>query len=204
MDKLIAGYRRFRQSRWLEQKALYEALAAGQRPRMLIIACADSRVDPATIFDVAPGEIFIVRNVANLVPPCAQDEGLHGTSAAIEFAVQELGVRTILVLGHARCGGIAAALNPQAGCRTGFVASWIKLLDAPLARVQSLSCEPVVAQETLEREAIRESLRRLETFPFVAQWRAAGALELVGARFDILTGHLEVLDHFNSAFEPVQ
>jgi carbonic anhydrase len=95
-------------------------------------------------------------------------------------------------------------LNPQAGCRTGFVASWIKLLDAPLARVQSLSCEPVVAQETLEREAIRESLRRLETFPFVAQWRAAGALELVGARFDILTGHLEVLDHFNSAFEPVQ
>lgn len=203
MDKLIAGYRRFRQTRWPEQKALYEALAAGQRPRMLIIACSDSRVDPATIFDVAPGEIFIVRNVANLVPPCEQGEGLHGTSAAIEFAVEKLGVRTILVLGHARCGGITAALGEQPDSGHGFVSGWIKLLDAPRARVGAMACEPALAQETLEREAIRESLRRLETFPFVAQWKRAGALELVGARFDILTGQLELLDHPEAAFQPV-
>jgi carbonic anhydrase len=201
MDKLIDGYRRFRSGRYLEQRALYGRLADGQAPRLLVIACSDSRVDPATIFDVAPGEIFIVRNVANLVPPCEQGDGLHGTSAAIEFAVEQLQVKTILVLGHARCGGVSAALGPtppRGG--HGFLAAWIGLLDEARAQLPGVSDDP---QRALELQSILVSLERLRSFPFVATAEAAGRLELVGARFDIATGALEVYDRSRTGFELV-
>lgn len=200
MDKLIDGYRRFRSGRYLEQRALYDQLAEGQAPRLLVIACSDSRVDPATIFDVAPGEIFIVRNVANLVPPFEQGDGLHGTSAAIEFAVEQLQVKTILVLGHARCGGVSAALGPAPPrSHYGFLSAWIGLLDE--ARAQLPGGED--PQRALELQSILVSLQRLRSFPFVAEAEAAGRLELVGARFDIATGALDVFDRSRAGFEPV-
>jgi carbonic anhydrase len=194
MDQLLAGYKRFRARRWVEQRELFEHLAEGQKPRILVIACSDSRVDPAQIFDVAPGELFVVRNVAALVPPCEQGEGLHGTSAAIEFAVEGLGIKTVLVMGHARCGGVAAAIErgrwgtKSSGPATNmtFVNAWIDLL-APV--VEALQGADLKATE---RGGVELSLANLMTFPFVAQKVADGILNLEGARFDIATGELDL------------
>jgi carbonic anhydrase len=196
MQRLLSGYRSFREQRWPQERALYEALSHGQTPRLLVIGCSDSRVDPGTIFGAGPGELFVIRNVANLVPPFDQGEGLHGTSAAIEYAVKVLQVRTILVMGHARCGGVAAALSGNVGPEMRFLRSWIDLLEP--AR---LVCQAVADNQTaLERESIRLSLSRLCTFPFVTEAMAEGRLALEGARFDIADGHLEVLDQTSGDF----
>jgi carbonic anhydrase len=194
MDQLLAGYKRFRARRWVEQRKLFEHLAEGQKPRILVIACSDSRVDPAQIFDVAPGELFVVRNVAALVPPCEQGEGLHGTSAAIEFAVEGLGIKTVLVMGHARCGGVAAAIErgrwgtKSSGPATnmGFVNAWIDLLAPVVEALQGADLK------STERGGVELSLANLMTFPFVAQKVADGTLNLEGARFDIATGELDL------------
>jgi carbonic anhydrase len=201
MERLLQGYRTFRAEHWPNARALYEKLARGQSPRLLVIACSDSRVDPATIFGAEPGELFVVRNVANLVPPFETSEGLHGTSAAIEFAVQHLAVRTILVLGHASCGGVSAALDGKILDKSVFLKPWIELL-AP-ARARCAHCVEAEAQEMLERESIKLSLERLMSFPFVADAVAAGALRLEGARFGIEHGRLEVLNHETGAFEDI-
>jgi carbonic anhydrase len=202
MQKLLNGYKAFREQRWPKERALYGALAEqGQSPRMLVIACCDSRVDPATIFDAGPGELFIVRNVANLVPPYEQGEGLHGTSAAIEFAVRKLHVRTILVLGHAQCGGVTAALAAEQDPTDEFIGPWIALL-AP-ARARCTCSEAADEQGALERESIKLSLERLKTFPFVADAMAAGELVLEGAHFGIADGHLELFDHATGEFLPL-
>ena len=112
MDRLIEGYRRFRTEFWPGQRERYEALAnSGQSPETLVIACSDSRVDPQTVFGAAPGELFVVRNVAGLVPTYQPDAGYHGTSAALEFAVRVLKVKRIVVLGHVHCGGILAMVE---------------------------------------------------------------------------------------------
>ena len=190
---LIEGYRRFRLGSYREQRERYDRLAQGQSPKVLVIACSDSRVDPGQIFDVAPGELFVVRNVAALVPPCESTPGLHGTSAAIEFAVDVLGVRTVLVMGHARCGGLAAAIKrgrwPTAGARASFIDEWIDLA-APA--VEALPADADAAQELAERRSIELSLDRLTTFPFVARRVAEGSLNLEGARFDIASGSLDL------------
>jgi carbonic anhydrase len=199
MDRLLKGYARFRAERWPTQKALYERLAEGQTPRLLVIACSDSRVDPAQIFDVAPGELFIVRNVAALVPPCEQGEGLHGTSAAIEFAVETLGVKTVLVMGHARCGGVKAAIDrgrygskgALALGQKSFVSQWIDLLDPVVATMG----DGPESEDEAERAAVVLSLNHLMTFPFVAEKVMNGALNLEGARFDIATGRLDLYNH---------
>lgn len=196
MDLLLSGYRRFKAAGWVQQRALFAQLAEGQTPRILVIACSDSRVDPAQIFDVAPGELFVVRNVAALVPPCEQGEGLHGTSAAIEFAIEGLGIKTVLVMGHARCGGVAAAIaRGKWGTRSStqtskmsFVNAWIDIL-APV--VEGLGGDD---QTAAERGGIELSLANLVTFPFVADKVASGTLELVGARFDIATGGLDLFN----------
>jgi len=202
MQRLLNGYKAFREQRWPKERALYGALAEqGQSPRMLVIACCDSRVDPATIFDSGPGELFIVRNVANLVPPYEQGEGLHGTSAAIEFAVRKLRVRTILVLGHAQCGGVSAALAAEPDPSDIFIAPWIELL-AP-ARARCICSEGEEGQAALERESIKLSLERLKTFPFVAEAIATGELVLEGAHFGIADGHLELFDHASGQFVPL-
>jgi carbonic anhydrase len=201
MNRLLNGYRTFRAMRWPKERALYAALAErGQSPRLLVIACSDSRVDPATIFDAEPGELFIVRNVANLVPPYEQGEGLHGTSAAIEFAVRKLGVRTILVLGHAQCGGVSATLAEPAGDDDEFIRPWIALLDQAKERCAGCghSADP---QTALEHESIKISIERLLTFPFVQRAVAEGALTIEGAHFGIADGHLELLDRDSGRFQ---
>ncbi len=198
MQRLLSGYRQFRAERWPRERALYQALAAGQTPRLLVIACSDSRVDPATIFAAEPGELFILRNVANVVPPFVNDGGLHAASAAIEFAVKKLAVRTILVMGHAACGGVTAALAEERDDDSPFLAAWIDLL-AP-AKARCAQCTDADPQTALERENIKLSLERLMTFPFVAEAVAEGRLALEGARFGIQDGRLEVYDPTDDAF----
>jgi carbonic anhydrase len=193
MNRLIEGYRRFRAETWPEARARFEELAAvGQRPHTLVIACSDSRVDPAVIFGAGPGELFVIRNVANLVPPFEPDSAYHGTSAALEFGVRVLQVSQILVMGHAMCGGVAALLNGAPPEARDFVPTWMRI--AAEARRRVLECTPVeAAQEACELEAVRVSLANLRTFPWVAEAEAEGRLVLHGAHFGVATGRLMVL-----------
>ncbi|HWT07972.1 MAG TPA: carbonic anhydrase [Roseomonas sp.] len=190
MDALIDGYRRFRAETWPQQRARFEELAArGQRPHTMVIACSDSRVDPQMIFSAGPGELFVLRNVANLVPPYMPDALFHGTSAAVEFAVRVLKVDRIVVMGHALCGGISALLNGAPPEVQDFVAGWIGI--AQRARAVALRCDvPEQRQEVAEHEAVRISLDNLMTFPWVAEAVAAGRLTLHGAHFGVATGRL--------------
>jgi carbonic anhydrase len=191
LEDLFAGYQRFRAEVWPERRKLFEALARdGQSPRALVIACSDSRVDPAMVFNAAPGELFIVRNVANLVPPYKPDGDYHGTSAAIEFAVCVLEVPRIIVLGHAMCGGVRALLNGFPDGTRDFVQPWMTGIAAE-ARRRTLACTPVEAEEAqaqCELETVKLSLRNLLTFPFVAERITSGSLTLHGGSFDIRTG----------------
>lgn len=201
MEQLIDGYRRFRAGRWPEQRDLYRKLADhGQAPPTMVIACSDSRVDPATIFDAGPGELFIIRNVANLAPPFEQGGVYHGASAAIEFAVCVLKVQHILVLGHAQCGGCAAALEDNPGAGTHFLAPWLKMLEKAKTRIAGSGQD---RQSALEYESIRVTLENLLTFPFVAAAVAAGHLRLGGARFGVADGVLEVMDANSGQFRAI-
>ena len=197
MDQLIAGYRRYRAERWPALKELHRTLAEGQRPRTVVVACCDSRVDPATIFDVAPGELFVIRNVANLIPPFEADNAFHGTSAALEFAVNVLEVEEILVLGHARCGGIQAALVREQQYIGYFLGHWVELLEPAKARIGQHKCDDATA---LEYESIKVSLENLMTFPFVEDRVKAGKLLLSGARYGVADGKLEIYDAKKDAF----
>lgn len=200
MERLIEGYRNFMKRRWPAEHALYAELAKGQSPDHLVIACCDSRVDPATIFGARPGELFVLRNVANVVPPFETGGGHHGTSAAISFAVLELGVRHIVVLGHAGCGGVKAALDGAAAAPLPFLSDWIELLAPAVVRCGHDHDNP---QTAVEREAVRLSLERLMSFPFIAERVTANRLSLHGARFGIANGQLEVLDRAANEFRPV-
>lgn len=192
MDELIAGYRRFRERGWPERRDVFLALAErGQSPRTLVIACSDSRVDPTLIFDVGPGELFVIRNVANLVPPYGPDAEPHATSAAIEFAVRSLKVSDIVVMGHAMCGGIHALLTGVPETVGDFVGPWLRI--AERARDRALVCEPAERQAACEREGVKLSLDNLMTFPWIAERVAAGNLALRGTIFDIRSGVLSVL-----------
>jgi len=202
MGPLLEGYHRFREETWPQQRARFEALAAsGQKPHTMIIACSDSRVDPQMIFSAAPGELFVVRNVANLVPPYMPDAAFHGTSAAVEFAVRVLGVGRVVVMGHALCGGIRALIEGTPEGAGDFVAGWIGI--AARARTAALRCDdPAAAQEAAEHEAIRISLANLLTFPWVAEAVEAGRLRLRGAHFGVATGRLLVLENLTGDFAP--
>lgn len=202
MQRLIEGYRQFRAKRWPEEHAHYAELAKGQSPEYLIISCCDSRVDPATIFGVRPGELFVIRNVANVVPPCEEGGGYHGTSSAIAFAVLALKVRHIVVVGHAECGGVKAAIDSAGGgALLPFMSEWIDLLSPAVARCGHDHGD---AQTAVEREAVKLSLERLMSFPFVAERVNAGSLTLEGARFGIATGQLELLDKASGEFRVVE
>ena len=205
---LVSGYHRFRSGDWQRQRERWADLAEGQSPGTMVIACSDSRVDPSQIFDTAPGEMFVVRNIAALVPPYETGGGRHGVSAAIEFAVTQLEVRDIIVMGHGLCGGVAAALSrrfegaaPGAG---GFIAHWIDLLDDARDRVLAGGPAPEdrAATRALEQEAVKVSLANIRTFPFVASRELAGMLRLHGARFAISDGRLELLDEATGRFSP--
>src|SRR5690349_1327600 len=158
MERLIKGYRAFKAGRWPEERAHYEELAKkGQNPEYLVIACSDSRADPATIFNASPGELFVVRNVAGIVPPFESDSGYHGTSAALAFAVVQLGVGNILVMGHAQCGGVAAAIDNKLVAGVPFIGHWIDLIEPALAHSAHLS-DPHQRHVAMERDCIRLSL----------------------------------------------
>jgi carbonic anhydrase len=200
---LLDGYRRFRQDRFPQLAERYRALARGQSPRTLVIACADSRVDPATIFAAAPGELLVVRNVANLVPPCERAGTYHGTSAALDFAITKLAIGEIVVLGHGLCGGIAVALEaaekPPAG---QFLAPWVTLMSEPREEVMRDATLPDAAarQRALEHLMIRQSIANLQSFPFIREAVKEQRLALHGAWFSIAEGELHWLDQSSGAF----
>jgi carbonic anhydrase len=201
MEHLLEGYRIYRGKRWPELRALHRKLSErGQSPKTMVIACADSRVDPSTIFNADPGELFVVRNVANLAPPFEREPGFHGVSAAIEFAVTQLKVETILVLGHAQCGGVAAALENRPRNPQSFLDAWISLLDTAKARLPGAGPEQASA---LEHESIRVTLENLTTFPFIQEAIAERGLKLVGARYGVGDGSLELLNAETGDFNPV-
>jgi carbonic anhydrase len=193
MDELLEGYSRFRRDVWPGRRRLFEKLAdQGQQPRTMVITCADSRVDPGMIFDTGPGELFVIRNVANLVPPYAPDSAYHGTSAALEFGVRVLGVRDVLVLGHALCGGVRALLEGTPPEASDFVSHWMAI--AARAKARALVCDDAVERQLCcERETVKLSLDNLMTFPWIGRRVAAGTLRLHGAHFDIRSGELSLL-----------
>jgi len=194
-ETLINGYRRFKDGRFRVEQAHYAELAEGQTPHTLVIACSDSRVDPAAIFDAAPGELFVVRNVANLVPPAEEGGGLHGVSAALEFAVKVLKVKGVLVMGHGDCGGVKACASGLDGVPNTYLGPWLSTMEPAREEVTAeLGDGPLEAiADTLELVSIRHSLERLKQFPFVREAIEARGLELHGARFAIHSGKLEWL-----------
>ena len=208
-SRLIAGYRRFRAQGWAPNRERWRSLREGQQPEVMVIACSDSRVDPAQIFDVDPGEIFVVRNVAALVPPFETNPGHHGVSAALEFAVQVLEVKEIVVMGHGMCGGCKAALTQELrGAEPGqggFIADWIAMLDdarEPVAaRFGTTGRE---AERAMELAGVQVSLQNLRTFPCIRSKERDGLLRLRGAFFAISDGVLHVLDEASGDFAPVE
>jgi carbonic anhydrase len=206
-DRLIDGYRSFLGERLPKEQERFEELARdGQSPETMVIGCCDSRVSPEVIFDARPGELFVVRNVANLVPPFSPDGELHGTSAALEFAVQALKVKHIVVMGHGRCGGIRAFADDAQGPLSpgDFIGKWIRLLSPAAERTGGRgfneSLEDYV--ERLAVAGIETSLANLRTFPCVRILEEKGRLQLHGAYFAVATGVLMVRDAGSGQFRP--
>jgi len=208
MTDLIDGYHRFRHKDWARERERWSDLAEGQSPKVMILSCADSRVDPAQIFDARPGEMFVVRNIAALAPPYETSRGYHGVSAALEFAVTQLKVAEILVMGHGLCGGCAAGLTGQfQDTDPGeghFIADWVSMLDGARATVTGRHRTlDRAAYLDMEWEAVKVSLANLRTFPWIAEREAAGDLTLHGAHFSIAEGRLYMLDEAEGCFRPV-
>ncbi len=207
--KLLGGYAHFRKTRLARERERYEQLAeTGQSPDTMIIACCDSRSAPETIFGTAPGEIFVVRNVANIMPPYESNGEYHGTSAALEFAVQELRVKHIVVMGHGRCGGIDAYRRQLTGETSkplspgDFIGKWISLLEPVANTIERNGDEtPEELQTKLERGSIRQSIEHLKSFPCVSILLDREQIGLHGAWFDISTGELWTMDAETGEFE---
>lgn len=206
---LLEGYRRFRDKGWARERERWSGLAEGQNPRVMMIGCSDSRVDPAQIFDARPGEMFVVRNVANLVPPCeSRAGGRHGVSAALEFAVTQLEVDEVIVMGHESCGGCAAALTGRFDTAIHgeghFIADWIELLGRAREKVRATCAGELDDQafRAMELEGVRVSLGNLRSFPWVREREEQGRLALHGAYFSIAEGVLYLLDEASGEFRP--
>jgi carbonic anhydrase len=201
VEKFFAGYRAFREDYFKKHRAMIgELMTRKQSPQAMMIACSDSRIDPSLKFGADPGDLFMVRNVAALVPPYMPDSEYHGTSAAVEFAVKVLEIKNIIVMGHARCGGITALVNHEDANATDFVAGWMHIAEPALARSYNLA-GPEDRQRVCEQEAVKESLTNLMTFPWVKEGVASGALKLHGWYFDLETGTLHIMDA-NGNFAP--
>jgi carbonic anhydrase len=204
---LLDGYRSFRTRRLPTEQSRYRELSErGQSPEVMVIGCCDSRVSPEVIFDAKPGELFVVRNIANLVPVYAPDGGAHGVSAALEFAVQVLGVRHIVVLGHAQCGGIRAFIDKIAPLSPGdFIGRWMSMFVKPGEIVEQREHETMRDFVTrIEKAAVLRSLENLMTFPCVQILVERGKLQLHGAYFGVAEGSLFVLDKAAKAFRSVK
>jgi len=195
-DQLVDGFRRFRSTRYVQERERYQRLIeSGQHPRTMVVACSDSRSGPETIFDSMPGELFVVRNVGGLVPVYAPDNRNHAASAALEYAVLALGVGSIVVLGHGRCGGVAAALDDSAPLTsTDFIGAWIQALRDIADEIDPADWgDPARAQTALEHKSVEQSLVNLRTFPWVRSRERAETLQVGGAWFDIALGELHEL-----------
>ncbi len=205
-QQLIAGYQTFSSERLPTEQARFRELSEkGQFPEVMVIGCCDSRVSPEVIFDASPGELFVVRNIANLVPPYQPDGNAHGVSAALEYAVQVLKVKHIVILGHAQCGGIRAFVDKAAPLSPGdFIGRWMSMFTKPGETVEIRDHETMQDFVTrIEKAAVFRSLENLMTFPFVKKRVDAGELLLHGAYFGVAVGSLSVLDKVEKVFKPV-
>ncbi|MGE3874788.1 MAG: carbonic anhydrase [Parvibaculaceae bacterium] len=194
-QRLLDGYASFRTGRYAAEAERYYRLGHGQqKPPIMMIACCDSRAAPETIFDAGPGEIFVVRNVANLVPPYAPDGRHHSTSAALEFAVLQLGVRHIVIMGHGRCGGIRSIMEPGDPLSTGdFIGKWLAgVRDVAAVVEHDRNHGPAERLTAVEQAAVEHSLANLRTFPWIRARESKAQLTLHGAWFDISQGELNV------------
>jgi carbonic anhydrase len=202
INKLSQGFERFRNGYFQRNRARLEQLANKQTPEIAMISCCDSRVDPGILFDLEPGDIFVIRNVANLVPPFETKGDYHGTSAALQFAVTCLQVKQVVVLGHANCGGIRALMENNTAIQTnGFIDSWMNLAAAAkkevLARNDLHSPEQRI--DACEKTAVSHSLHNLMSYPWIRSRVEIGNLELVGCYYDLRSGELEDIEEINTA-----
>ena len=203
-DKLIAGYQRFREGYYQKnQDQLFKLAKEGQSPKIAIVSCSDSRVDPTVILDCDPGDLFVIRNVANLVPPCEDTENYHGTSAALEFAVMALEVESIIVLGHTQCGGIKSLID-NAGKKVdkSFISKWMLQLED--VRDEIIADKSIVDQKSryscCEKKGVQQSLDNLMTFPWIKERVESGKLKLHGWRYDLYSSELCALDDNTHSF----
>ncbi|NIV49876.1 MAG: carbonic anhydrase [Gammaproteobacteria bacterium] len=206
--KLTSGFKAFRAGRFQQQRATYEALVdQGQSPKVAVVACSDSRVDPANVLQAEPGDLFVVRNVANLVPPCEQEGAYHGTSAALEYAVGHLQVAHLIVLGHAHCGGIRSLFEARGdgGEDNQFVAPWMSLVRSARLRVEGTMPDASIEEKArmCEQSAVLVSLENLMTFPLISQRVSDGQLRLHGWYIDIRSCTLHVYDPVEQHFEAI-
>ncbi len=193
IDRFITGFHTFRNDYFGKELSQFESLKQGQSPKTMIIGCSDSRVDPALLTNCEPGDIFMVRNVANLVPPCETNGGLHGVSTALEYAVCHLEVEHIIVLGHSQCGGINALMSGSCDCQAdSFISNWMSIAEPAKVKVLAELPEkdPKLQQRAVEQAAILLSLENLLTFPWLEQRIESGALSLHGWYFDLNDGAL--------------
>jgi len=209
IERLITGYRRFRSGYYEENsERLIELAQQGQSPKVAVIACCDSRLDPAVITQSAPGELFVIRNVANLVPPYESEGVWHGTSAALQFAVCNLQVEHIIVLGHSQCGGIKALLQQPkpADANKDFIASWISIADEASQRILHRTDLQSFDEQchACELESIETSLLNLQTFPWIAKELECGRLQLHGWHYDLEAGSLLCIDSVTGTFQPIE
>ncbi len=205
--RLFLGFKRFRHKYFEGEDSFYRKLyQSGQTPKTLIIGCCDSRVDPAIISSAEPGELFVIRNVANLVPPFEMKEGLHGVSSAIEFAVVNLKVKNIVILGHRQCGGIQALMSGLQNPPPSFITSWMSIVEE--AKRNVLKKYPGATIESLcqqcEMESIRISMKNLRTFPFIEQAILDRQMRIIGAYFDLEVGEMLGLDELTGEFTTLE
>ncbi len=210
--KLALGFRKFRERYFAEsstdKSSLYDKLfLEGQAPKTLVIGCSDSRVDPALLCSAAPGDLFVVRNVASLVPPYEESgTGYHGISSAIEFAVVNLKVENVIIFGHRQCGGIRALLSPEDNRVGGFVRQWVQIAES--ARTKVLHAHPTATHDELcqhcEKEATITSLTNLKSFPFVQEAVRDRGLSLIALYFDLEKGQLSEYSETENEFKILQ
>lgn len=208
MERLVEGFQHFRATYFEENRALFETLAqSGQKPKVLMIGCSDSRVDPGLLFGTQPGEMFVIRNVANLVPPFETTGTYHGTSAAIEFAIRKLEVEHTVVLGHAGCGGVRALIEEEAADGTNFVRPWMDIAraarDRCLAQALSAGKTTDYARQMCEKETVTISLANLMTFPWIRERVEQGKLTLHGWWFDVEKGALWRFESQTNTFQQI-
>lgn len=205
IQELLNGYRRFYKRYFLsENDSLYRLLADGQSPTILFIGCSDSRVDPAILTEAGPGDIFVIRNVANLVPEYQPEwSTYHGVSAAIEFAVCGLNVRNVIVMGHTDCGGVKSLLDSDHNKTDNFIDTWLSIASSVKEEVSTLNTKGQCKYSAAEQLIIKLSLRNLLTFPHIRSRVKAGALKLHGWHFSVRTGELKVYDHLKDVFHTV-